>query len=71
MNTLNPILGGSPSANRRVKKAFDINGLNKVDSIDKPRLNFKQPVDKTLIAPKNAANPFYDKHFIAALDRFK
>lgn len=63
--------GLSPGPQLSNRKEFDIKGLNKLDAIHMSRIKFGEPVSKNLIAPDNAANKFYDKHFIAALDKFK
>lgn len=50
---------------------FDLSGLNKLDSIDKPRLDYNSPLSPQLLHPTNAANMFYDKHPAIALDKIR
>lgn len=55
----------------RQERKFNLDGLNKAEALNSPRINFEEPIAHKLVEPRNAANKFYDKHFCQAFDKFK
>lgn len=64
--------GGALSPSQRYRENnFNLEGLHKLDSISKFRIDYKSPIPSTLLQPLQAANKYYDKHPALALDKIR
>jgi hypothetical protein len=66
-----PDLVLTPEIIEKREKNFDLYGLGKLEINRKQRFDFTQPVSPEHLEPGFAANKFYDKNHIQALDKIR